>query len=466
MLATLGCAALARPACSQTSSPPAAQAPGQPAAPAAPSALRLSRRQAIDEALAKNPGILASREQVEQARAQVAAARAYPDPSLAADVAGQRNALNPGSGNASDIGLGLTVPFPSKIRLRGDVARATLRAAEFTLEQLRQSVASQAAQAYDAILVAVRHGDDLRQSRELALDFLAKTKARFLAGTVAKVDVVKAQVDVSQAENDLIANERALLTARASLNRLLGRTGGAPVEVTDSLEVPASIAELEGLERLAEASRPELKSLEIQRQGARAATKLAHQYWVPDINVTLTRNAVDGIPTTFTTGIGLGFPILLRQHREGEVANALHREEELAADAADLTAQVSLDVRTSFANASTALRQATFIRDELLPEAREVYRVASVSYGLGGSSALELLDAKRTLLDAEKQYVDALGAANDAQAALELAVGAPLPPAESAKPAADQRSGNQPSASQSSGNQPSASQPSSAGAKP
>jgi len=58
-----------------------------------------------------------------------------------------------------------------------------------------------------------------------------------------------------------------------------------------------------------------------------------------------------------------------------------------------------------------------------------------VSYGLGGSSALELLDAKRTLLDAEKQYVDALGAANDARAALELAVGAPLPPAPPASPA-------------------------------
>jgi cobalt-zinc-cadmium efflux system outer membrane protein len=400
--------------------------------------LRLSRHQAIEEALARNPGILASREQVEQARAQVAVARALPEPSLAADVAGQTHALNPGSGNASDIGLGLTFPFPGKIRLRGAVATAALKAAEFTLAQLRQQVASQTAQAYDAILVALRHGEDLRQSKELALDFLAKTRARFLAGTVPQVDVVKAKVDVAQAENDALANERSLVTARASLNRLLGRTGGALVETTDSLEVPASIAELENLEKLAEASRPEIRSLEIQRQGARAATRLAHQYWLPDINVTLTRNAMDGSPTTFTTGIGLGFPIFLGQHRQGEVAAALHREGELAANAVDIAAQVSLDVRTSYAAASTALRQAIFIRDELLPEAREVYRVASVSYGLGGSSALDLLDAKRTLLDAEKQYVDALGAANDAQAALELAVGAPLPPASSGDKRGDQ----------------------------
>src|SRR5262249_22314846 len=152
--------------------------------------------------------------QVEEARAQVAVARAFPDPTFAADVAGQSRALDPTSGNASDVGVGLTIPFPGKIRLRGEVATAALKAAEVTPAQLRQQVASQVAQAYDAILVALRHGDDLRQGKELALDFLAKTRARFLAGTVAKVDVVKAQVDVAQAENDLIANERALVAAR------------------------------------------------------------------------------------------------------------------------------------------------------------------------------------------------------------------------------------------------------------
>lgn len=403
-----------------------------PLAAQTPAPLRLSRHAAIDEALAQNPGLLASKAQVEQARAQVAIATAFPDPTLAADVGGQTRVLNPGSATSSDVGVGLTFPFFGKTRLRGEVAKTALQAAEFTLTQLRQQVGSQTAQAYDAVLVALRHGDDLKEGKALALDFLAKTKARFLAGTVPKVDVVKAQVDVSQAENDLIANDRTLITARASLNRLLGRTGGAPIETTDSLEVPArfaseTIAELEGLEKLAMSSRPELQSLEIQRRGARAATRLARQYWVPDINVTLTRNAADGSPTTWTTGIGFGFPIFLRQHLQGEVAAATHREEELAANASDIAVQVSLDVRTAFASASTALRQAVFLRDELLPEAREVYRVAAVSYELGGSSALELLDAKRTLLDAEKQYVDALGAANDAQAALELAVGAPLP---------------------------------------
>ena len=408
---------------------PSAMAQAQSVAPAGRGELlRLSRQQAIDEALARNYGLIASREQVEQARAAVVVAAAFPDPSFAADVVtGEMNSLKPGSATGSDQGVAVTIPFPGKTGLRRAIATSALRAAELTLTQLRQQVASQAAQAYDAILVAERHRDDLVKSKEFAEDFLKKTQARFMAGTVPKVDVVKAEVDVAQAENDLIANERASATARASLNRLLGRLGGAPLELTDSLEIPDSLAAIESLERLAEASRPELQSLVAQMEGARAATRLAGQYWAPDISVSLTRNAAQGAPTEFTSGISFGVPILFWQHQRGEVAAARHREAELTANVNDIRAQISLDVQSAFANASTALRQAIFIRDQLLPEAREVYRVASASYGLGGSSALDLLDAKRTLLDAERQYADALGAANDAEASLELAIGASLP---------------------------------------
>ena len=389
--------------------------------------LRLTRTEAIDEALARNPAIAAARAQVEQARAGVTIAGAFADPAIAADVAGQTSALNPASRNASDIGAGVILPFPGKRGLRRDVAVGVLRAAEFNVKQLQQQIASQAAQAYDALLVAIRHREDLQQNRDLANDFVNKTQARFLAGTVARVDVLRAQTDLASAENQLIANDGAIANARATLNRILGRMGGALLQPTDQLTVPAAIVDVETLERVAATSRPEIQRINAQLVAAQAATRLARQYWAPDFNVTLTRNAATGTPTTFTTGVGIGVPLFFLQHQRGEVAQAFHRETELAANIADIRSQISLDVQSAYTAASTALRQAVFIRDQLLPEANEVYRVASVSYGLGGSSALDLLDAKRTLLDAERQYVDALGAVNDALAALELATGAPLP---------------------------------------
>ena len=119
-------------------------------------------------------------------------------------------------------------------------------------------------------------------------------------------------------------------------------------------------------------------------------------------------------------------PIFYWQHTKGEIAESQHRERELAASYRDLRAQVAQDVRAAYATATAALRQAVYIRDALLPSAREAYRVASVSYGLGGSSALDVLDARRNLLDAETLYADALAAANSSRADLERAAATPL----------------------------------------
>ncbi len=84
------------------------------------------------------------------------------------------------------------------------------------------------------------------------------------------------------------------------------------------------------------------------------------------------------------------------------------------------------DVRAAWATADAALRQAVFIRDQLLPAARDAYRIASASYGLGGLSALEVNAARAALVSAESQYTDALAAANSARADLERAVATPL----------------------------------------
>jgi cobalt-zinc-cadmium efflux system outer membrane protein len=401
---------------------------------AAPAAVvgseRLSRREAIAEALARNPALQASREQVAQARARVSEAKALPDPFFAATLDDEESLLKPRGAASKQAGLGFTLPFPTKLRLAGRVATADLRAAEFSLTQLSNETAAQTAQAYDALLVAERHRQDLTAGRSFAEDFLKKTEARFQAGTVAKLDVIKAKVDLAQAENALIANERSTATARATLNKMLGRKPGAPIESTDDLtDVPPPLADLESLVALAATSRPETQSVAAQRQGAHDATRLARQFWVPDLNLTLSRNYTrGGDPNTFSTDLSFSLPLFFWQHQKGAIAEARHREAELEATSRDTAAQVELDLRSSYASADTARRQALYIRDALLPEAEEAYRIASVNYSLGGTSALELLDAKRTLLDAKSQYTDALGAASDALADLERAVGAPLLP--------------------------------------
>jgi cobalt-zinc-cadmium efflux system outer membrane protein len=405
-----------------------AQMPVAP--PARADSVVFTRRAAIAAALKNNPQLEIGREQTAQARARRVSAIALPDPVLSYSLDNQPGFLDFGLAGQRNAALTVAIPFPDKFRLRNSIGNADIGSFQAGYSALQQQIAAQTSRSYDSLLVAIRHRDDFRLTRDLSAEFLKKTQARFEGGTVARLDVIRARVALAQAENDLIASERDVSVAVDALDRLMGRPVGAPLLPGDTLSVPPPLPAVELLLGDAQRDRPELAQISSERAGARASTTLAREYWMPDFALGATRDyGPDGTGALFSAGFVLPLPFLHWSHVKGEIAENVHRERELSATQRDLQAQIAQDVRAAYASASTALRQAVYLRDELLPAAREAYRVATVSYSLGGSSALDVLDAQRSLIDAQTQYADALAAANSARADLALAVGrSPLEP--------------------------------------
>lgn len=405
--------------------PPRGMPPGMRAATSADT-IRLTRRQAIAEALTNNAQLEVAREQTAEARARRVQDVAIPDPGLTGSLDQESRFL--GAPGAKNVQLGVSIPFPDKFRLQNRIGVSDIRNFEANLRLQRQTVAFLTSAAYDSLLVARRHQTDRQEAMQLSRDFLRRTQARYEAGTAAKLDVIKAQVDVAQAQNDLITSEREVANAEASLNRQLGRVIGSPIAPADSLDVPPPLPDSATIDGVALANRPELAMIASQQRGAAASTALAREFWLPDVTMSVSRDYTQPGSPLFSTGLAMPFPVFLWQHTKGDIALAAHTEKELAATFRDVRAQVTQDVRSAYANASTSMRQVIFLRDELVPSAREAYRVASTSYTLGGSSALEVLQARRDLLDAQTQLADALANANTARADLERALGVPLPP--------------------------------------
>lgn len=392
-----------------------------------PDTLLLTRSAAIQWALERNPQLEVAREQIAQFRAAKVQAAAIPDPSVTASLDQQPGLFRSSASGQKNIGATLQLPFPDKFRLRGNVAAADVKAAEANYTAIQRQIAALTAEQYDSLLVALRHRSDLTEAQTLANDFLKRTQARFDAGTAPRLDVIKAQVDVAGATNDLISNQRAIADARSALNRFIGRSLGSPIVTTDSLTVPPALPPVDVLEAQALNARPELAGLMAERRGAHSATTLAREFWLPDLTLGVSRDVSGNSgPGVFSTGLAFPLPLLFWQHTKGEVSQSQHRERELAASYRDLEAQIAQDVRDAYSSASTALRQALYIRDDLLPAAREAYRSTAASYAIGGTSAFEVIDARRTLLAAESQYADALASANTSRSDLERAVSVPL----------------------------------------
>jgi cobalt-zinc-cadmium efflux system outer membrane protein len=387
--------------------------------------VRLSRSEAVAEALAHNPQLEIARALIGEARARKVEATAIPDPAVTASLDQQRRFFQSGATGQKNVGIDVFIPFPNKLRLQGKIAQADVASSEFSYALQRQLIAAETAEAYDSLLVALKHRVDLTESETLARDFLAKTQARFNAGTAAKLDVIRANVTLAQSSNDLLANALDVQTTGSALSRLIGRLGEAVIP-TDSLQIPEYIPPVERVIEVGLASRPELASIRAQRKGAQASTALAKQFWFPDIVLGVARDYNQPDAALFSTGLSFPLPLFFWQHSRGQVAEAGFREKELSATERDLTAAVTQDLRDAYANARIALQQAVFIRDQLLPSTRAAYRAASASYALGGSSALDVLDARRSLLDAETQYADALAAVNISLSELERATSVPL----------------------------------------
>ena len=354
--------------------------------------LRLTRDQAVAMALANNPQIEVAREQVAEARAGRTQNLGIPDPQGSASISNQ--GAFPSS---KPVSATIDIPFPDKFRLNTTLALRTLKAAEYNYNAVRQQITSQTAQTYDTLRVALRHREDLTESRQLSADFLKKTQARYNAGTAAKLDVVRAEVDLGQSDNALLGNARDIANARASLNRLLGRALPAPIAPADTLGVPPPLPDMR-LSRPCADARPELSGLRAQQAGAAASTMLAREYWLPDLNFGALKDF--GAPNAFysehrrwsgRTGFLSPSRSFSSSTHAGEISAAQHHERELTASYRDLRAQVDQDVRSAYATAATALQQLLYLRDQVLPEAREAFRIATVSYGLGGSSALDVL---------------------------------------------------------------------------
>jgi cobalt-zinc-cadmium efflux system outer membrane protein len=405
----------------------AAQRPAGGQSPPRADTLRLTRSQAIASAVLHNPQVDVAREQLAQVRAQRVQGNAIPDPQAALSYDDQTKFLNLGTAGSKNLGATLTVPFPDKFRLHNNIGTAAVQSSEAQFKLVQHTIASAAARIYDSLLVTRRHRRDLTDTRSLAADFLTRTQARFNAGSVPRLDVIRAQVDLAQADNDLIANSRDVANAEAAMNRMLGRPLGFAIVQLDSLEIVADLPPVDALEARALASRPELSDLDAQIRGAKANSSLVReQAFLPDLTFGANKDYLSDQGTLYTAGLALPLPIFFWQHTRGEFAETKHRELELAATLRDTRAAVGQDVRVAFATADAARRQAVFIRDQLLPAASEAYRVASVSYGLGGLSAIEVLDARRDLIDAQRQLADALAAAASARADLERAIGGPL----------------------------------------
>jgi cobalt-zinc-cadmium efflux system outer membrane protein len=383
-----------------------------------PPAAGLTLDEVMAAALSASPGLAAARLGRAEAQARRDVARLRPNPELTLE---ETNDLPRDSASIS-----LPLERGGKRRRRIAVAEAEALSTEAEIARLAAETRNQVRRAYFALAAAQRRTAETAELQRLAESARDAARARFEAGDVPRLDALQAELSAVQAASETDKARGLLVGARADLNALLRQPLDSPLTVSAGLDSGA-VPPADAAVRLALASSIELAVLDLGIAEQRAQVELARAETVSDL--TADAGILHDAPPDFVWGwraaITFRLPIFTRGREQVRLEEAtlarLQAEREAAA------ARLQGEVSSTAAAAETQRLALLRYRDEILPRAAEVERMAEDSYRSGQTDLVTLLQSLQAVHDLRLQAVQAGTDYQTALADLERAIGAPLP---------------------------------------
>jgi cobalt-zinc-cadmium efflux system outer membrane protein len=386
----------------------------------------LTLPQCITIAFDENPLLLSSLEEYRASLARVHQAREFPQPMLNLDSDLQPRLLDFHGSGESYFGFSQAVEFPGKRLVRGRIASRESEEILADIDLLKLDIAFQVKEAFYRLLLAREKLKYARQDRELAEDFLKKAELKLAAGDAARVEVLRAAVESAKAANAVRVAENEQRLAEAHLNFLLARKKFEPLDISGEMKREFVSLDLDALREQAFRARPEIKRIGISLDKESLRKTQAILSYLPDFELGLSRHRIAAENTTWDFTLSFTIPLFFWQPRRGAVAEAEANSAALKQSAEHVRNSINLEVEEAFMNAQTARNQIRLFEEQILSQAEEVYNMFLFSYQEGEIGGIELIDARRTLIEGRKAYADALYNYDVTIAALEKSVGQSL----------------------------------------
>ncbi len=397
----------------------------------------LTLEQCITLALRNHPALRGANSDVAGARANVGATEAalLPHFSVSGGYSQTGGDLSTGGGilghQEFSAALGLRQLLFDSGRTSALIreSKSSLTATSATRDQVKQTVVFGVRQAYFGVLVSEEVLRARTQARDLSALHLKVAQARYQEGLAPKADITKAEVELANANLELIRAQNEVSLAYATLSNALGLPPTTSLKLAGELQAPGEQPILEASLAFSYQHRPELKRAEASLQAARSAIKVAASGTSPSLFATASINWLDNSSLSgsdWTAGVALSFPLWDGGGTEARVRQARAAAESAQAAYDNAKQQIGLEVQQAFLNVMEA-DQRVATAEALVAQAEENYRIAQGRYAAGVGPMLDVVDAETALTAARTSYAQARYDAQVARARLDLAMGKPFP---------------------------------------
>lgn len=411
----------------------------------------LNLQDAMERAFNTNPAISIAGYEVQSAKAALDAARSSHLLSITAQHQTQRSGNDDARdsyefgkdgkpvkifskqiGNDHNNALTASLPIYTGGRIRGAVRQykgvynAALEGRQKTYNDMRSTVTN----GYCAMLQADNLQQLGRESVERLADHLKNVEAQYEVGVVAKVDVLRSQVELANAKQSLIQAENAYQIAEANLNRIVGLPMDTTLKLDNILNYSAYENDMAYCLSYAAEHRPELEQARQDVEIAKGALMVARSGHMPQIAANAAQSWSDSNwPGDENGNWGVGVSVSLNVFDSGVTMSKIHgakadlaKSEENYRDIVDA---VNLDVRTNYLGLREAEKR-IHTTQTAVEQAEEDFRIAQLRYMNGVGTNTDVLDAQVALTDAKTNYLQALYDYKTSMTDLETSIGVPM----------------------------------------
>jgi len=363
----------------------------------------------VQQALERNPAILAARRAVDARKSLIAAARTLPDPTVSFETMGNLLTLQEGDpSSARVLRFSQEIPFPGKLALQGQIATAEADAETWKYEQVRREVVSELKMNYYDLLLAQKLSEVVEKSKTLLQQFSEISEARYRVGQGAQQDILKAQVEVSRLLDRLATLRRERDTAQARINALLYRSPDTPVDPTPEMSKPKFAWTLDQLYEKALANNPDVRISRKEIDRDELAVSLAKKSFYPDFEVEFAYSNRRDLPEMYGLMFKARLPLYFwrKQRPELESATASLLAQRRQYD--DTLSTLYFRLKDPFLKISTDANLLELYGSAIVPQATLALESSISSYRVGAVDFLSLLSNQGTVLEYEMKYYEVL----------------------------------------------------------
>jgi outer membrane protein TolC len=306
-------------------------------------------------------------------------------------------------------------------------ATQTQKAAELTAEDARNLVVQAVSNAYLAIISDAARVDAIQAELNTAQALFDRASDQKRAGTVAGIDVLRADVQRQTEQQRLLAQRNQVERDKLVLARAIGLPPGQAFNLTDVLPFTPFATALPDLLKQAYDHRADFRGAQANVRAAEYAIEAAHSehYW-PSFVVTADYgdigNTFANSHGTYSVVAGLRIPIYAggRARSDIEQAEAVLRSKKNAVE--DLRGRIDYEVRNALLDLQSAADQVAVARTNV-DLATQTLAEARDRFGAGVTDNIEVVQAQQLLAAANENYIGSLNAHNAAKIALATALG-------------------------------------------